>query len=293
MTDVERQRLHGPVHSVRTEWASIDPQTSEWEPFRDGPTLTYDRNGRQEGRRRDTGEIVSTFDERGLRTTISQFGPAVRRPPGLEYGIGMDASVKFDVLAHFDASDRPVEIVYRNTAHKALHRIKLEYDDAGRLVRETVLLGDVLAGEVYTSANDAGQGGPPTPEQIEQLWQEIRRVTPDGVSSAREYIYNDRGQVAQMLESMGPVWNIRRSFTYDAQGQVVEDHYQGRHCEATVDPHGNVVTSNEGIDESWNRFEYRYDEHGNWIEKVTLRREAPDRSFQRTSMERRAIEYYQ
>jgi len=292
MTDLERRQLRGPVQSVRTEWASIDPQTSEWGPFRDGPALTYDRNGRREGRPRHASETVSTFDERGLRTTISQFGPAVRRPPGLEYGICMDAAIKFDVLAHFDASDRPVEIVYRNTDQKALHRLKLEYDDAGRLVRETVLLGDVLSGEVYTSPNDRGQAGPPTPEQIEQLWQEIKRMTPDGVSSAREYIYNDRGQVVQMLESMGPVWDIRRSFTYDAQGEVVEDHYAGRHCEAAVDADGNLVMSNEGRDESWNRFEYRYDEQGNWIEKVTLRREEPDRNFQRSSVERRTIEYF-
>jgi hypothetical protein len=95
---------------MRVEWASIDPQTSDWEPAKHGPTFAFDRDGRQEGRVRAEGATISTFDTQGLRMTASPYGPRIPRQAGLEYGIGMDGNVRFDVLAHYDRDDRPVEL---------------------------------------------------------------------------------------------------------------------------------------------------------------------------------------
>jgi hypothetical protein len=50
MTDRERHRLQGPVRSLRVEWASIDPQTRDWEPPKQGPTFTsIAMDGRKDG----------------------------------------------------------------------------------------------------------------------------------------------------------------------------------------------------------------------------------------------------
>lgn len=40
------------------------------------------------------------------------------------------------------------------------------------------------------------------------------------------------------------------------------------------------------------RYEYRYDPHGNWIERVGSVREAPSRDFHRSNIERHALTYY-
>ena len=40
------------------------------------------------------------------------------------------------------------------------------------------------------------------------------------------------------------------------------------------------------------RFEYRYDAHGNWTERVVWQRMEPDADERRSSIERRTIDYY-
>ena len=53
MTDRDRYHLRGKVHTLRIEFASVDPQTNDWASPRQVPVFTFDRNGRQEGRVRD------------------------------------------------------------------------------------------------------------------------------------------------------------------------------------------------------------------------------------------------
>jgi YD repeat-containing protein len=59
-----------------------------------------------------------------------------------------------------------------------------------------------------------------------------------------------------------------------------------------VDGEGALITWNEASDESWNRYEYRYDDRGNFVERVVLRRVTPDRDFHRSNIERRTISYF-
>lgn len=292
MTDRDRHRLQGPVSSLRIEWTSIDRQTGNSEPAKQGPTFTFDHDGRQEGRVTDEGAMISTVDAAGLRTTSSPYGPRIPRQAGLEYGLCMDANVKIDFLTHYDRNDRPVEVVYRNPEQKAIYRILLEYDDQNRIARESVLYGDVLAG---TWCGRAESEGPlvPSPEEVEKIMAEFKIFNPDGVFAILEYEYDARGRVTQLVDRMPPVWDIRRTFAYDGRDNVVEEHYESTSRNASVDDQGRLATSNEQHDESWTRHEYRYDNRGNWIEKVTFSRVAPDRDFHRSSIERRTITYHE
>ena len=83
-----------------------------------------------------------------------------------------------------------------------------------------------------------------------------------------------------------------RTFAYDEYGNVLEEHNESIDREGSVDTEGNMTTSNETTSESWGRYEYRYDERGNWVEKLTLQRQASDRNFHRWSIERRTITYF-
>ena len=40
------------------------------------------------------------------------------------------------------------------------------------------------------------------------------------------------------------------------------------------------------------RFEYRYDAHGNWTERVVWQRTEPNADERRSNIERRTIDYY-
>ena len=185
MTDRERRQLRGPLRTVTFEFASIDPQTSEWEPMKQGPTLAFDREGRQQDHRLDEGQTTSTYDEDGLRMTVSRRPPSIPRQPGLEYGIGMDA-VRFDVLTRYDAEERPVEDVFRDTEQKALHRIVLAYNHIGRIARETVLMGDVL-GHVYRTRQETPSPiDQPSAEELQELQTAFKAMMPDGVFLTRE-----------------------------------------------------------------------------------------------------------
>ena len=199
--------------------------------------------------------------------------------------------MEVDVLARYDRNDRPVEVVYRNSEQKALHRILLEYDERNRLVRERVLYGEVFGG-TWCSTEESSGPVVPSPEQIEQLAAERRIMNPDGVFIAIDYEYDERGRVTQLVDRMPPCWDIRRAFAYDDHDNVVEEHYEGTSRSAGVDADGHVTTSEETHDESWTRYDYRYDDRGNWIEKVAFVRVAPDREFDRSNIERRTITYY-
>jgi YD repeat-containing protein len=260
--------------------------------MKQGPTLAFDREGRQQDHRLDEGQTTSTYDEDGLRTTVSSRPPSIRRQPGLEYGICMDAGVRFDVLTRYDAEERPVEVVFRDTEQKALHRIVLAYDHIGRIARETVLMGDVLGRVCRTTSETPSPIDQPSAEELQELQTAFKAMMPDGVFLTREYVYDDRGRVAQLLQSMGRLSEDRHSYTYDDQGNVLEEHLQSSHREGETDSEGNLITKNESSEESWTRYEYRYDEHGNWVEKSPFHRATPDRDFHRSSIERRTIVYF-
>ena len=292
MSDREDAGLRGPVRSVRSEWASIDPQTSDWGPFKQGPTLVYDAEGWHEGRLRDDGTTVTTLDDRGLRTTVGRRGPSIPRQRGMEFGIGIDPNMLVDVLTRYDAADRPIEVVFRDGQQRSLHRLELTYDAAGRLVREKVLYGEVFSATGSTQEIAAGNVGPLSARELAELAAAMKAMMPDGVFLTREYQYDSRGRVVELRSTMAGLQESLQTNTYDDHDNVIEEHHEEASREADLDRAGRRVTRNENASESWNRHEYRYDARSNWIEKVTLHRVPPDSEFRRTGIERRTIAYF-
>jgi len=291
MTDREHLLLRGPVHTVETEFAEFHPETSDWQPARSGPTLIFDRDGRQEGHPGDEGPTATTVDERGLRTTIGRRPPFIPRQHGMEYGVHIDGIARYDVLTRYDAHEHPVEVLYRDEAEKVLYRILITYDDQHRIVREQILMSNTLGDLWSASADSAGAVEPPSTEQREQFAAMVGAVMPDGIFSTLGYTYDDRGRVAQRVQRMGRVKEVRETYSYDDYGNVAEQQYESTDRDAAIDDEGALVMANESCNESWNRYEYRYDDRGNWIERVVLRRLAPEATFHRVGIERRTIAY--
>jgi len=292
MSDLEDNQLRGPVHTVTREFSTIDPQTNEWRPFRGTQTVVYDAAGQLEGRVRDDGVISTTVDARGLRTTVSRGSPRIARQPGMEVGIGMDPNMLADILSRYDAAGRPIEITYRDAQQRSLHRIELTYDTNGRLFREKTFIGDVVSGFRSNQAIAAGKVGPLTAEELAELRAGIKAMIPTGVFTTREYEYDQRGRVVQLRSTMAGLSETLQTYSYDDHDNIVEEHREEASRDADLDPSGRRITMNETSSEGWSRHVYVYDEHGNWIERVSFQRESAGGDFRRVSIERRTITYY-
>jgi YD repeat-containing protein len=167
------------------------------------------------------------------------------------------------------------------------------YDGNGRLLRERVVLGDDL-GQWFPSnqAVAAGKTEPPSPQEQQQLTAMVKKMLLDSVFMTREYEYDDRGRVIELRSTMAGLSETLQTYSYDDRDNLVEEHHQEAHREADLDPAGRRITRNETTSESWTRYEYRYDDRGNWIERVALGRQSRDSGLRRSSIERRTITYF-
>jgi len=288
MTDRDACQLRGPVHTVRFQYASINLETGDWEPAREGPTLTFDRDGWLDGRARGDSATTTLVHEDGTRTTVGPRPPAIRRQPGLEYGIGTDGTMPFDVVTQYDSHGHPTELTFRDAGQQPLHRIVLSYDADGRIAGEQVFMGEFGTRMSNTPENVP----PPSAEELAELVATFEAMMPDHLFLAREYAYDAHGRVAQLVEVMGALSERRRTFTYDDRNNVVEEHHESRDREADLGADGRLEILNETFRETWSRYEYQYDDRGNWSERIAFGRVAPDQHFHRSSVERRTISYY-
>ena len=83
-----------------------------------------------------------------------------------------------------------------------------------------------------------------------------------------------------------------QTYSYDDHNNVLEEHFEEASREADLDPAGRRITRNETSAERWGRHAYRYDAQGNWIEEITMQRQAAERDFRRTGITRRVITYW-
>jgi hypothetical protein len=153
-------------------------------------------------------------------------------------------------------------------------------------------MGDTLGDLWSGSADSAGGVEPPSTEQRERFAAMVRAVMPDGIFATFEYTYDGHGRVAQRVRQMARMQKSRVTYAYDDYGNVTEQHHEGTDRDARIDDEGTLVMAPESSNESWTRYEYRYDDRGNWVERVSLRRMAPEETFHRLVIERRTIAYF-
>lgn len=284
MTHREHFRLRDAVHVLESQFAELDPLTSDWAQPRLGPTFTFDGDGHLEGRSRSQDGTVTTYDEQGLRTTVGPQPPEIPRLHGMEYGVCLDRP-QADVLTRYDTQDRPVELNFRDEAQNVQRRLVITRDEEGRIVREQIFVDtSLLIGSANVEAAPR--------EDRKELERTFSVLMPDGIFATFEYAYDELGRVAQTITRMASLSEARRTYTYDDHGNPIEEHDQENTREANANEQGELVTTSESSSESWTRHEYRYDDRGNWIERVTSVRHAPERDLHRSTIERRTITYF-
>jgi hypothetical protein len=285
-----RSELLGSVRSVRTESAIWDLTTETWqapnrvvrEEYReDGKISVWEHhwNGQasrsthkydQAGRLVETqiwnggesaGRVAYEYDESGQLMRQVGYGLEGARvieertyaPDGSHVRVQRLPEGVTDVYCPVDGAD------YYFSAPGAREMIAV-YDGEDRLseMRVQDANGEVLRRFVLTRG-----------EQGRLVRDEL--LLEDGAARmTNEYAYDELGRRNATLRRLFGSEEEREQCSYDDRGNRAE-----------------VVTGR-----GHTRFAYRYDGHGNWIERLTSHRHEPNPDFTPGSIERREIAYY-
>jgi hypothetical protein len=258
---------------------------------------SYDDRGRlrniTDGLRPDN-PVTFRYDEQGRKTKVQVSRPADYRPntavagspfqvsdgpPNLPGG-GMATTI-------YDEHDRPAEVQVRDAQGELVSRAVRIYDSKGRIIEEKQILDN--------------------PETI--IPAEIRAKLLEESGASREQL---REQLTKVMGGHAGPFSI--AYSYDNQGRVNQTRHRIFNEEAifetTYNEHGDTateITRRAGVNNeekepdipapvmfpfSEVRHSYQYDDHGNWIEKITSYRSTPNGAFESSSMRRRTLTYY-
>ncbi len=254
----------------------------------------YDEAGRhvrtvhlnQDGAQTDTE--ICIYDAGGKRTKVQFLGPTVAHTH-TSYGIegtdmGWSPPGAARMYTTYDDRDLPTKVVFRDANDNILRYSTLTRDSEGRLLNVELSLGDeVLFQEIVEKSPAEERQG--MAAMLEQIF--------DGTFSSTTHVYDTRGRMIETTCRMGTLGGDRTTYRYDEDHDNPMEETTGHTSrEANIDEHGVVIYSQDRVMIQHNRFEYVYDAHGNWVERIVSIRPEPNSTFQRSNIERRVITYH-
>jgi YD repeat-containing protein len=295
---ISSTETHNPDGSIARSQSLYDDANRLIESnsrFNDGPitwsVYFYDEAGHHiktthlgdEGTQTDTE--ICTYDADGKRTEVCAL-------PVLEghvaYGIeGTEHSYSAPgvrtMTTTYDQNDLPTKVLFLDANGSPVMYVTLMRDEAGRLVNEEMHLG----GE--SPFLNVLEHIPL--EEREEAVAMITKAFGDPFSSSA-YTYDDRGRLIERMDRMGGLGECRTTYRYDEHGDPIEETSENRHREANADANGAMQYTSDRLNIQHNRFEYVYDAHGNWTERIVSIQFEPNAAFQRSNIERRVITYH-
>jgi hypothetical protein len=346
MSDLAKWKVHGPVKTLRKEFATWDLNTEAWQAaqhhtltsfradgkigasdaynpdgsiahsrwfyddagrltesnsrmsdgMRDGPVSRtlyfYDEAGRhvrtahlsQDGTQTDTE--ICTYDAGGKRTKVQFLShPGVHTSYSIEgTDMGWSAPGATTMTTTYDEKDLPTKVLFRNANDNPLRYVTLTRDSAGRLLNVELNLGGEPLFQEITEKRPA--------EDREGVAAMLKQIF-DGTFSSTTHAYDSRGRMIESTHRMGTLGGDRTSYCYDEDhDDPIEETTEHTSREAGIDEHGALKYSPGNVSIQHNRFDYVYDDHGNWTERIVSIRPEPNTAFQRSNVERRAITYH-
>jgi hypothetical protein len=342
MSDVTKWKVHGPVETLRTEFATWNLNQEKWQQtqsftetsfrpdgavsssdtnnpdgsivhsrwlyddaarltesnswYNDGPIdrvlYSYDEAGRHvrtvqlshDGTRTDSESC--SYDTGGKKTKVRFLG--FRGAKVDAYGIegseqAYPAPGAAMLTTTYDERDLPTKVVFHDANHNSLRYVTFMRDSAGRLLNEELHAG------VDSPFPDLLDKVPP--EDREGMAAMLKKVFGETFSSTT-YMYDTQGRLLERTNGMGSLGAHRTTYRYDDHDDPIEETNEHRSREARIDENGAVHYSLDRLILQHNHFEYRYDAHGNWTERIVSIRPEPNPGFQRSNIERRAITYH-
>jgi YD repeat-containing protein len=251
---------------------------------------TYDSSGRMLTTNTDNGDGVEySYGPDGLMTATHTFDPKtieeLRRGgftgspwEAAEVGIGVPSGGR--VLINCDENNEGTEMRILTADGKVVTHMVRMYDLDGRLLEEKTL--EQNRGLLFLDGMPAEQRALLSPEQIQAFAEQLNALEPKNAGA--KYTYDSEGRLTKMQER-NFAFERTKTRVYNEHGDRVEEREEFRENPATS-------TSNrlEGLrlpEGSVRRYAYKYDSHGNWIERITTWGDGSS-----SSTTRRTLTYY-
>jgi YD repeat-containing protein len=245
----------------------------------------YDEEGRLSRivERTPAGERVVErydYDVTGRKQKTYNIDSALQQS-GVQYALGTDGSdISFSVpgaariVTLHDHRDRPHEVAFHDGAGALLMRTEFVYDAAGHLVEERVTRTvDALPPDIRAQMN---------PAELEA----VRRIMGSPSEPARVLHRSDeRGRRVETRSCLfGSIGEDRTTIVYNGYGDPAEEVTEDEHREVDIGDSGELIERQDSTTRhrSKARFDYEYDDRGNWVKKA----------IGGSSIERRTLVYY-
>ena len=191
------------------------------------------------------------------------------------------------ITTTYDERDLPIEDVSHDSQHIVVGRTTYERDGDGRLLREERFIAPTT---LFSGLHD--DFARLSPEKRAQFEAIVAAAMPGGAFGSKTVAYDRDGRVLEERTTMGTMMEEVTTYQYDRHGNPVEVSDETSAREVGADESGRAVSRNEEATAHVTRYEYKYDAHDNWIERVTTSRSHDESDFWPTTRERRTITYY-
>lgn len=233
------------------------------------------------------------YDAAGRKTKITSLlfrHPDIRIPiaygvEGSELAYGAPGATTLTVM--YDDRDLPAEACFHDENGEIIRRIVFSRDSDGHVLREVVYFGGAVP---FPELLTHGENVPL--EERAKMAALLKAAFTEQVFSSVAYAYDAKGRVVERTMLMGALSEERTTFQYDDFDNPIAETSESRSSEMRMDD-DVARTKVEETPVQHSRFDYRYDAHGNWIERVVSSRAGSQAEFRRWNVERRTITYYE
>jgi hypothetical protein len=283
---LRQTRLYGTDDRLLEEQYSRDDRLEAKRIF------AYD----SDGRRTETREVKPDGTESVVERYAYDDGQIEK---DLLFDVSADSSVGFGCGTSTDGApgdagpglwtvsvgeDSVDKLVVHNAAGRVIATVLFTRDDRGRVVKEELHHG--TPGGISTFLDRV------PPDERDSAAALFDAVMPDRTVATITHVYDSRGLLVATKRRFGILSEESSEFTYDDRGNPVLERSVTTGGQASLNGQGQIQITPEKTRVREIRFDYRYDDHGNWIERIVsagLDEEVPSQS---ANAERRTIVYY-
>jgi hypothetical protein len=180
---------------------------------------------------------------------------------GAQQGYGAEGVTTISTL--YDDRGESSEAIFRNDSDALILRVVLTRDGAGRLLKEESRCGDHAPfpfGEVPENA-------PPEDRAVAAAILE-KLFSPHKAMWGTTYDYDNRGRQIRRITTMAGISENQTTWEYDEYDNPIREIDERKTGELRSDESGNLQTMNQKSFKHEVRYDYKYDSHGNWTERV-------------------------
>ena len=261
-------------------------------------TYSYDEQGRI---RRITNlgwnekPLLFHYDEQGHKTSTQTLTPQDYRPnmavggsPFEALGMVPNLPGGGSMTTIYDDHDRPTEIQVRDAKDQLISHAVRTYDAQGHVTDEKQVQDKIVPMFDPETQQKILEESGLSPEQLDQELQAGFRKLMGGQNTPYSVSFRYDGEGRQ-THTTRRIINHEDEIetTYNAHGDIESEITRSSESDAE-----DASTPRLGHSYSEVRYAYQYDQQGNWIEKTTSYRSAPDGEFQSPTISKRTLTYW-